>query len=278
MDPKMLIYAPVKLSIKRKIDVANEILVAIATGFFWKHGDNFYLITNWHNVTGWDQLNNRSMSPSAVQPTHIQMPLLLKSDITFEGKSMAARKRYDISLYNIDGMPAWLEHPVFGSQVDVVALKIAQLDDSLVSRPINSLDDFVDFDPRVGDDVFVLGYPGGLDGGNELAIWKRGSIASQPLFNIDQLPKLLIDTAIRKGMSGSPVIARQTGIIVPKGTPRMTEGALSGSEIIGQADKFLGIYSGRIGDDEFGLQLGIVWKASVLDEIVGGGQPGKSPH
>jgi hypothetical protein len=147
----------------------------------------------------------------------------------------------------------------------------------LISRPINSLEDFVDFEPSIGDDVFVLGYPGGVDGGHELALWKRGSIASQPSVDLDQLPKLLIDTATRKGMSGSPVIARQSGIIVPRGVSTKP-GALSGMEIIGRADTFLGIYSGRIGDDEFGLQLGIVWKASVLDQIVKNGKPGKLPY
>jgi S1-C subfamily serine protease len=273
----MLIYSSLKLKLKRKINAENEIEAALATGFFWQNAGDFYLITNWHNVTGWDPINNRSMSSSGIQPTHIEMPLLLKSSTTADGKTMAVRKRYDIALYDLDGAPAWLEHPKFGRRVDVVAIKVAALDDELVSRPINSLDDFVDFDPRVGDDVFVLGYPGGLDGGHELAIWKRGSIASQPTFDIDQLPKLLIDTATRKGMSGSPVIVRQNGLVVPKGTSSIP-GSLSGSEILGQADNFLGVYSGRIGDDEFGLQLGIVWKASVLDEIVRGGQPGMPVH
>jgi S1-C subfamily serine protease len=253
----MLIYAPVKLKIKRKVDAATEIEVAIATGFFWQNADDFYLITNWHNVTGWDPINSRSMSPSAVQPTHIDMPLLLRANASNDGTPMATRKRFDIALYDADGTPTWLEHPRFGNRVDVVAVKIASLEEALFSRPINSLSDFVDFEPRVGDDVFVLGYPGGVDGGHELALWKRGSIASQPSVDIDQLPKLLIDTATRRGMSGSPVIVRQTGIVVPRGTPTNL-GVLSGKEIIGHADTFLGVYSGRIGDDELGLQLGVV--------------------
>jgi hypothetical protein len=144
----MLIYAPVKLKIKRKVDAATEIEVAIATGFFWQNADDFYLITNWHNVTGWDPINRRSMSPSATQPTHVDMPLLVKADVSDNGSPMASRKRFDIPLYDADGTPAWREHPGFGNRVDVVAIKIASLEDALISRPINSLSEFVDFEPR----------------------------------------------------------------------------------------------------------------------------------
>jgi hypothetical protein len=273
----MLIYSPVKLKIRRKSDHANEIDLAIASGFFWRHANDFYLITNWHNVTGWDPINNRSMSSSGAQPTHLEMPLLVKAETTADNKTMAVRKRCHIDLYEADGKPKWIEHAKFGNQVDVIALRIAELNDTLVSRPINTLDHFVDFEPIVGDDIFVLGYPGGFDGGNELAIWKRGSIASQPFLDIDQLPKILVDTATRKGMSGAPVIARRSGITFPRGV-QSTPGTLSGSEIIGQSDTFLGVYSGRIGDDPMGLQLGIVWKANVVDEIVKSGKLGQTPH
>jgi hypothetical protein len=256
------------------VALAKKVL-AVATGFFWLKDDCFYLITNWHNVTGWDVISGQCLSASGAVPTHVQMPLLLKSD-EFDVNNRAIRRRYSINLYDADGTPTWLEHSVFGNRVDVVALKIALLDDDLISRPINTLAEFVDFDPNIGDDVFVLGYPGGIDAGHELALWKRGSIASHPAFDVDDLPKMLIDTATRKGMSGSPVIVRQRGLIVPRSHKGKAEG-LSGEELIGQADQFLGVYSGRIGDDEFGLQLGIVWKASVLDEIVAKGKVGSSP-
>jgi len=39
--------------------------------------------------------------------------------------------------------------------------------------------------------------------------------------------------------------------------------------IIGRIRNFIGIYSGRIGDDELKAQLGIVWKARVISEIIG---------
>ena len=50
-----------------------------------------------------------------------------------------------------------------------------------------------------------------------------------------------------------------------------------GESIFGTAETFLGVYSGRLGDDALGAQLGLVWKASVIDEIVRGGTRGKTP-
>jgi hypothetical protein len=44
----------------------------------------------------------------------------------------------------------------------------------------------------------------------------------------------------------------------------------------GKGRKFLGIYSGRVGDDTFLAQLGIVWKSRVIDEIIEGRKIGLS--
>lgn len=38
--------------------------------------------------------------------------------------------------------------------------------------------------------------------------------------------------------------------------------------------KFLGVYSGRLGKGEMEAQLGVVWKASLLDEIIDGNVKG----
>ncbi|MGA7799911.1 MAG: hypothetical protein WCC36_03790 [Gammaproteobacteria bacterium] len=159
----MLVYSSVKLNLKRKTDDGQFLKLAIATGFFWANADAFYLITNWHNVTGWDPVQHKCLSDTGAQPTHVEMPLLLKAG-EVQGQSTAQRRRFDIPLYKEDGAPAWLEHPTFKNRVDVIALEIAAFDDTLVSLPINKISDLVDFEPSIGDDVFVLGYPGGLDG------------------------------------------------------------------------------------------------------------------
>jgi hypothetical protein len=142
----------------------------------------------------------------------------------------------------------------------------------LGNDPVNKVGDLVDFEVMVGDDVFVLGFPLGLHGGGPFPIWKRASIASEPEIDLDGLPKLLIDTATRKGMSGSPVIAVRRGLTNPRGTS-----GFSDATIIGMAETFLGIYSGRVDDDPLGAQIGIVWKASVVEEIISAGVTGKTP-
>ena len=130
-----------------------------------------------------------------------------------------------------------------------------------------------DMRERIGEDVFVLGYPRGLTGGALLPIWKRGTIATEPMFDHHQLPRFLIDTATREGMSGAPVIARANS-----GSYQDTSGvsvmALR-SQNLSPPTKFVGIYSGRIpGAIDLEAQVGIVWKARVVEEIVLGGQQG----
>jgi len=70
------------------------------------------------------------------------------------------------------------------------------------------------------------------------------------------------DTATRSGLSGSPVIMKRHGMHC------LVSGALTGEEIIGTISNFIGVYSGRMGKDEFKAQLGIVWRASVINDIV----------
>src|SRR5262249_58998676 len=115
---------------------------------------------------------------------------------------------------------------------------------------------------QIGMDVFVLGYPFG-PGKTGLPVWKRGSIASEP----DLVPHvenyLLVDTASRPGMSGSPVILRTYGTHVSPGEVTVAAGA---------ANKFIGVYSGRLHtQDPLEAQIGMVWSATFIDEIIDGG-------
>jgi hypothetical protein len=45
----------------------------------------------------------------------------------------------------------------------------------------------------------------------------------------------------------------------------------------GRVRCFLGVYSGRVGKGELMAQLGIVWKAKVVEEIVLGKVVGERP-
>ena len=56
----------------------------------------------------------------------------------------------------------------------------------------------------------------------------------------------------------------------------MPEGQMTDDSIIGTSTSFLGVYSGRLTDNENEdiSEIGVVWKESGLKEITEGGVPG----
>jgi len=169
--------------------------------------------------------------------------------------------------------PNWYEHPDYGRTVDVVAIPLPPyVQNNYQLFPINAIRFNDGFKTRVAEEAFVVGYPFSDTPQLQLPIWKRVSVASEPDIELDQLPKFLIDTATRSELSGSPVVMQRVGIHGISG------GALSGSEIIGRIRNFIGVYSGRIGVNEMKAQLGIVWKARVIDEIIEAKTVGRPPH
>jgi hypothetical protein len=267
----LLSLAALKVFPSRK-DSSGEILRGgHASGFFWEFDGDIYLITNWHNVCAWDPIRNRALSECAFTPNCIELTVELGQDVG-DGRTKRDFRQAIIDLFDDEGMPKWVEHPIFGNRVDVVALKLAKLGDAnLNNKPLNTYPEFVDYEVSVGEDAYVLGYPLGLEGGPKLPIWKRASIATEPHYDLEQLPKILIDTATRQGMSGAPVVAVRRGLTQPRGTTGFDK------QIFGTVETFLGVYSGRVGDDQLGAQLGIVWKASAVDEIVRRGVRGRTP-
>jgi len=239
---------------------------ATCTGFMYLYEDIYYLITNGHNITGVNPENNERISKHAGIPDTIEVTYFTKSPQNPEliGKSQL----HPIALYEDEDclLPRWYVHPAFGYNVDVVAIPITSkgsLPSHIVLTPINSHQfDTDSFPSLVSDDVFILGYPLDIIGKFEFPIWKRGNIATEPLLDMDDLPKMLIDTATRSGMSGSPVIYQRNGV-------HLKDGKLTDDSLFGRIRGFLGIYSGRIGaNDNFQAQLGIVWKSSVIENIL----------
>jgi hypothetical protein len=106
--------------------------------------------------------------------------------------------------------------------------------------------------------VSVIGFPFGLAGGGALAIWATGFMATEHVIDYNNLPTFLIDCRARQGQSGSAVVAHRNGGIVG-----MEDG--SSAAFAGPVTRFLGIYSGRINEQS---DLGIVWKASAIKELV----------
>jgi hypothetical protein len=239
--------------------------MATGTGFLFDFKGYLYLITNAHNITRVNPATKERTTCYIAFPEKIVY--FIRRIISDDPFKMVAFE-LEAPLYSDSEMlcPLWYEHPKFGYDVDVVALPLfskIEIPADVRIFPINSFDLEDRFPLEASDDVFILGYPYSIDGDKKLPIWKRGSIATEPAIDIDGLPKLLIDTASRPGMSGSPVIFQRTGI------HGFNLDKLSGEEIIGRIRGFVGVYSGRIvARDPLDAQLGVVWKSTVISEIL----------
>ena len=223
---------------------SDDTLLGSGTGFVIRAGDDHYVVTNWHVVSGRDPSTGQPLSPTGGIPNRLAVWHHLKSKLgTWSERSIA-----------LDPSP-WLEHPVLGHRADVVAIPLHP-DDDVQLYPLDlSLAD-ADMIVSPSEPLSIIGFPFGLSSGGRFPIWKTGHLASDLDLNYNDLPVLLIDATTRSGMSGSPVVARRQGMI------RTSKGFTMGT---GSTDRFLGVYSGRIHDQ---ADVGMVWKPEVLTEIL----------
>ena len=130
-------------------------------------------------------------------------------------------------------------------------------------------------DIEAASDVVVVGYPRGFyDTKNLFPIVKSGIVASRWGVGFEGQPYFLIDAKLFPGSSGSVVLSKPNDIMVKNG------------EVMFAKEKqfaFLGIFSGEptyqeavaIGDltitQSSGFNLGIVWYAHLVDEIIENG-------
>lgn len=237
----------------------TNLIISTATSFFYKYNSKVYLITNWHNVTGINPITKEFLNDYSCQPDTLQFVWLAQK------QPFIKRNRYNKKLYFDEEMtqPRWFIHPDKGNNVDVIALEI-----DIDGKEINAINDqdFDDFKATVADDVYILWFPYNLKGAGNFPLWKKWTIATEPDFSIDGLPKMLIDTASRPWMSGSPVIYRRRGI-----HNLWEDGMMKDDSIIWEIQGFVWIYSGRIlWDTMLEAQLGIVRKKEVIEEIIMG--------
>jgi len=257
----------------------KDIVVGNATSFAYTSLDSTYLATNWHVVTG---RHPDTGKPLDNETTAIPDNLLVT--VPFQRKEPETPtlltvwwEVWSVPLYkDVERRdPNWFEHPDHGPTVDVVAIPLTTQREHIAVVAANDSTRLALNSPVLDRplSVYVLGYPLGIAGVLEWPIWKRATIANEPEFPLDGLPKLYIDTATRKGMSGAPVFVDEMGAWLseqPDGSRIMQLG--------GRGRKFVGIYAARDGHStEFEAQLGIVWKAVAIDQIIAGRKHGASP-
>jgi hypothetical protein len=229
--------------------------LSLGTGFVMAYGGRHYLMTNWHNFSGKNPKTGKHLSSTLAEPNRLRVHWNVKDDI-------GSRFIQFMPIRDAEGRPLWAVHGKYGNKVDIAALPI-ELPPNVDPRPINGMPAYP-LELAVGHDVFVLGYPFGI-GTNAFPIWKRGSLASEPAVIPADDPHMLIDTASRPGMSGSPVIRRTWNM------HKMEDGGVQVDG--GPGTRLLGIYSGRLTtNDPLDAQLGMVWPAFLIDQLLSGGK------
>lgn len=231
--------------------------IAIGTGFTIENKNNdFFLVTNWHCVTGINSETNKPLSKNGfINPEVLNVHFLKKgkTDEWIEKK---------IPLIDDKFQKTYLEHPK-GRLIDVVAIKLPKYDDIDIHNAFGALTS-VQFDKQITDACHIVGFPKGISTGGKLPIWKTGHIASEIEINHDEKPMFLIDASTREGMSGSPVYC-------------FSKYSTTFNNLVhlGQVENYiniLGIYAGRLGDD---IEIGRVFKMTCLDEIFKHNMPRK---
>lgn len=240
----------------------DDIFLSRATGTVWIHNKDYYLVSNWHVLSGRNCDSGKTLRPMAGETPNIVK--IYTHHYSQDGSWPAyAVRTVRVSLETADGEPKWIQHKV-GQKFDIAAIKVEKplRTPRQYTLPLSDENEKMVILP--GLDAFVLGFPKGIAKQGAFPIWKRASIASEPILTVDELPIILIDTATREGMSGSPVYLWQ-----PIGQLVQSKGGSIETCFGPRNEKFLGIYSGRYGaDDEFSAQLGRVWTPEVITSVL----------
>lgn len=266
----LLSYSSLKLDLFSK----EGIHLKSASGFVVESGNQYYLITNRHVLSGRDILGRGQQEPT-VEPYTLKTSLNIYG-ATEKGKwrvppnRRGAWKRITVQLYDDHKAPRWLERQVnepYQPMVDVVVLPLqVNLNTDLFLRtvlgatieedgwskfsaiPLSAIDTDVEYGPP--DTVYIIGYPlGWAPTGTDKAssaFWRTSSIASE----INEIGRIqagtfFIDPGAQEGMTGSPVVGMKNDRL-----------------------KLLGVYSDS-STAEFGANAGLVWDARLVRELIG---------
>jgi hypothetical protein len=238
----------------------------------WRKIEDMWVVTNRHVLLPWAY--EREIPPTKVTFN------LRKLD---ESKGLA----WDpvaIEAEAIDSLVKFHADP----SVDVAVINIAEILTSRITKDQRYLpprflssDNFPGknrIEVEAASDILVVGYPRGFyDRVNLFPIVKSGIIASRWGVPFEGKPYFLIDAKLFPGSSGSVVISKPTDFVLENGR------LLTNTE---KQFAFLGVYSGgpilkeqpvTISDltvtHTSGFDLGIVWYADLVEQIIDHGIP-----
>lgn len=271
-------------SIKLDLFTKDGGRLGTASGFILEVSGQFYIITNWHIVSGCDF---RTGEPFSLEDKpHLLRTLIHKGRLVGSQHVLPLQASWGIqkefTLYDENGEPQWIEFKVYTqsrSPVDIVAMPLGatqDLDYPIPAEVIQSIkpkalyEPIVTSSPNEADDWRILAIPGSwittdvsygpsdaiqivgyLRGLSSVGIrrpgqifWKTGFIASEN-DTIELGKAMLVDALVDEGMSGAPVVGMKAG-----------------------QPKLLGVYGGRYSPETSDF-VGIVWSADVLKQLSG---------
>jgi hypothetical protein len=242
------------------------ILLAKASGFLYKVGDQMFLVTARHCFAGKHWESDRWLSNNYhVEPTHVAIGF--RSAMPAEGfrhGEPVPIHHFLIRLIDEAWKPIWLEHPRYGPSADVAAIPF-NIPEGYGELIIESWDaaeaGTQNFATKlwVSQHVAVVGYPYGLRGSFDLPIWTAGSVSSEPAmmqpYRDRAYPLVLIDARTRTGQSGSAVVSVRQPFC-----PMMNGNKLQFSPA--PQWRLVGVYSGRVPED-YGRREGSVFGAEL---------------
>lgn len=235
---------------------------AKATGFFYRVDGQQFIVTARHNFSARNWETNEFLSTHSVAPTHVKVTLRVAPEEeggSFQVSDGLAVEEFVFPLVDCEEVPLWIEHSE--RDRDLAALAFQAPSEHLHILP---LEPFIltPEDARfwVTQDVFIAGYPFGVDTGYLWPLWTRGTIASEPtmyfIYKDAAHPFFLVDARARTGQSGSPVFLLRRPFWQPA-----PEDALPRTRL-------LGVYTGRLNTDgKDNSDLGIVWHIGEVDRI-----------
>ena len=223
--------------------------LAVGSGFVVHARGVDVLITNYHVLSGKHPATGKQLGDAV--PDRVLLPLLSRHFTELSWFPSVQR------LLSEDGQPLWVEHPTLGRAVDIAALPLHVPPNALIVP--YPLEPGPELDLPPASDLAIIGFPEGVTGGGITAIWKAGTIASEPDLPGGGADYFWIDSNTRPGMSGSPVVARRFGAAMMKG----------GDYNLGQRviDRSVGVYSGRAYDAP-DMTLGRVWRWARVQDVV----------
>lgn len=246
----------------------NELSLGMATGFFLKENENWFLATNWHVLSGRDNSDGQPRHTIKNAETgEVQKTGATPNRCRFYTASLDQGKLkgtlHDIAIGDATLNTAiWYEHPVRGQEVDVAILPLTNFKNGLIRDLLELTNPKMNLD--LGAEIFLPGYPLGLSALG-MPLWKRASLASSLDFGHGINKYVYVDTATREGMSGAPCIA------VPNRPyyERTGEGMKMKLVTDPVACRLIGIYSGRKNpSDSFEAQIGVVWRENLILETI----------